>query len=184
MPKMTINEFDKERQIIPETFLELEKERDEIFKHNFSNPTVYRRKMFSESLSYLLKARNLKGTELSVITQVPEPMISDYIRGRYAPRGKTLFKICNFLKVNPDWMIGIPGSKIDDEIHTILQWPPDKVLNINEFAMSIVKTLNQPLKDTHIYIELLEKILILNTDALTKVNEYASDLSKIKSYRN
>lgn len=165
----------------PEGILELEMTRQEIVEKNFFNPTVYRRKMFSVSLSYLLDVRNLKGSELSVITQVPEPMISDYIRGRYAPRGNTLFKISNYFRVNPDWMIGIPGSAMINEGIATFDFDLEKSLDTTEFALNIVKTLNRPLDDVPVYSKLLEKILLLSSIGLAKVDIYASDLLSSKS---
>jgi len=171
----------KPKKISDDDFQELERERDEIFKNNFSNPTVYRRKMFSVSLSYLLSVRNLKGTELSVITQVPEPMISDYIKGRYAPRGNTLFKISNFLKVNPDWMIGIPGSVMTNDGIATFDYNLEKSFDTNELALSIVKTLDRPLDDVPVYSRLLEKMFSLSSVGLAKVDDYAFDLLSSKS---
>lgn len=184
MPKTTINDFDGERQIIPNSLEELEEERKEIFENDFNNPTVYKRKMYSTTLSYLLAVRKIKASELSAVTQVPEPMLSDYIRGKYAPRGNYLFRISNFFRVNPDWMIGIPGSKINNQESLDVQVTAIELINIKEIALSIVKTLDKPLRDTYLYVELLEKMLSLNIQGLTKVNEYASDLLRIKTYKD
>jgi len=184
MPKTTINVFNRERQIIPNSLEELEEERKEIFAHFFNHPRDYKRKMFSVSLSYFMEVQHLKATELSAITQIPEPMISDYIRCKYAPRGNTLFTISNYFRVNPDWMIGIPGSEMKNETITKIDYEPKKILDSKELAMNIVKALDKPLSDVHIYSELLETILTLNLVGLSKMNEYGLDLTKIKTYKN
>lgn len=94
---------------------------------------------FKFRLREALQARNMKATELSKKTNVPEGAISYYLAGKSQPKGDRLHILCVALGVSEAWMLGydIPMErsaeqrKNDDIVKIIAQMRKDpKFFNI------------------------------------------------------
>ena len=72
---------------------------------------------FKFRLREALKARNLKASELSKITKVPEGAISYYLAGKSQPKGNRLHLLCVALSVSEAWMLGydVPMEKSEEQ---------------------------------------------------------------------
>ena len=67
-----------------------------------------------DRLQEALHIRNITRTELSTLSGVPKPMITDYIKGRYKPKQDNIYALSKALRVNPAWFMGYEDADIDD----------------------------------------------------------------------
>ena len=95
-------------------------------------------KEFKRRLKYALNIRGVSASDLSKLTGISKPLISNYLSGDYKPKQDKLYSISECLKVNPVWLMGLdipmetselkeiklnanvtlrikPGAKISDE---------------------------------------------------------------------
>lgn len=72
---------------------------------------------FKFRLREALQARNMKATELSKKTNVPEGAISYYLAGKSQPKGDRLHLLCVALNVSEAWMLGydIPMERSEEQ---------------------------------------------------------------------
>ena len=72
---------------------------------------------FKLRLREALKVRNMKATELSKKTKVPEGAISYYLAGKSQPKGDRLHILCVALNVSEAWMLGydIPMERSEEQ---------------------------------------------------------------------
>lgn len=59
-----------------------------------------------DRLKEALQIRNITRTELSDLSGVPKPMITDYIKGRYKPKQDNIYALSKALDVSPYWLMG------------------------------------------------------------------------------
>ena len=71
-------------------------------------------KEIKDRLQEALHIRNITRTELSTLSGVPKPMITDYIKGRYKPKQDNIYAMSKALRVNPAWFMGYEDVDIDD----------------------------------------------------------------------
>lgn len=64
-----------------------------------------------------LDKRNMKASELSKKTGVPEGAISYYLAGKSQPKGDRLYTLCVALNVSEAWMLGydIPMERTEEQ---------------------------------------------------------------------
>lgn len=66
---------------------------------------------FKENLSYVLKSKNIMGKELAENVHISEATISRYISGQRLPDIEYVYRICTFLGVSMDWLVGLSDSR-------------------------------------------------------------------------
>ncbi len=71
-------------------------------------------KEIKDRLQEALQIRNITRSELSTLSGVPKPMITDYIKGRYKPKQDNIYALSKALRVNPAWFMGYEDADIDD----------------------------------------------------------------------
>lgn len=60
----------------------------------------------SDRISYALRVRNMKQTELCRLTQIPKSAISQYISGAFEPKQDRVYLISRALNVSEAWLMG------------------------------------------------------------------------------
>lgn len=160
----------------------LEQIRKDIYlKYGVIN-TSYKREIFKFTINFLMTEFKLRSVDLSLRTSISESVLSEYIAGKYTPRGKNLFKIANTLLVNPDWLIGVPNSKMN-EFHNNNFFPNyDNYINLRAISSYISNEYYEDESFNEIYIDILENITKLNFIGLKKANCFLSDFIKISDY--
>jgi len=61
---------------------------------------------FSERLELILKIRKLKAYELSLKTKLSQPLISQYLSGKFEPKNDKAYIIAEALDVDISWLMG------------------------------------------------------------------------------
>lgn len=129
-------------------------------------------KEIKDRLQEALRIRNITRTELSTLSGVPKPMITDYIKGRYKPKQDNIYAMSKALKVNPAWFMGYEDVNIDDlsyleqgKIDTPAPAPADFSSAQNEEQ------------------QLIELYRQLNPEGQEKVTDYADDLVNSGKYK-
>ncbi len=61
---------------------------------------------FGDRLKEALQARNMKQSELCLLTGIPKSAMSQYISGAFLPKQKRLWIIAHALNVNEAWLMG------------------------------------------------------------------------------
>ena len=67
-----------------------------------------------DRLQQALAVRNITRSELSKLSGVPKPMITDYLKGRYKPKQDKIHALCKALRVNPAWFMGYEDADMND----------------------------------------------------------------------
>ena len=61
---------------------------------------------FASRLNKAMELRNMKQSELVEKTGITKGAISQYLKGKYAPKQINIYKISKALQVNPVWLMG------------------------------------------------------------------------------
>lgn len=61
---------------------------------------------FASRLNKAMELRNMKQSELVEKTGITKGAISQYLKGKYAPKQINTYKIAKALNVNPVWLMG------------------------------------------------------------------------------
>lgn len=77
-----------------------------------------------DRLQEAITARNITRSELSDLSGVPRPMITDYLKGRYKPKQDKIYALSRALRVNPAWFMGYEDADMDD-LSYLEPPPPD-----------------------------------------------------------
>lgn len=116
-------------------------------------------KPFSERFKQALKIRNMKAVEISKMTEISEPALSQYLSGRAEPKKEKAVLIAEALNVNCAWLIG---------------------LDVPMVTIDSIK--NSGLSESKQYREVLLMLDRLNEEGLSKVSGYVVDLLEITKY--
>jgi len=71
-------------------------------------------KEIKDRLQEALQMRDMTRSELSELSGVPKPMITDYLKGRYKPKQNNIYALSKALRVNPAWFMGYEDIDADD----------------------------------------------------------------------
>lgn len=102
--------------------------------------------MFKDRLQDALDRNNMKAIELAERLNVSRGTISQYLSGKFVPRGDRLHKIAVILNVNEAWLLeyddriersSITSSQADEIIKTIRSLSPER----QRLALSLLQTL-------------------------------------------
>lgn len=77
-----------------------------------------------DRLQEAITVRNITRSELSDLSGVPRPMITDYLKGRYKPKQDKIYALSRALRVNPAWFMGYEDADMDD-LSYLEPPPPD-----------------------------------------------------------
>ncbi len=65
---------------------------------------------FQERFNEILQKSDKTQEEIANAINISEKRISNYISGKSEPNGKILFKICKYLNVSSDYLLGLSNS--------------------------------------------------------------------------
>ena len=99
---------------------------------------------FSKRLKKAMEFKNIKAAELSKMTNISPPMISDYQKGKYKSKQDNIYTLSKALDINEAWLMGydvsmerIPDSKrvpkdeiLQQKIDKLSEEQKDIVINI------------------------------------------------------
>lgn len=99
---------------------------------------------FSKRLKKAMEFKNIKAAELSKMTNISPPMISDYLKGKYKAKQDNIYTLSKALDINEAWLMGydvsmerIPDSKrvpkdeiLQQKIDKLSEEQKDIVINI------------------------------------------------------
>ena len=63
-------------------------------------------KQFSERLAYAMDTKQMTQAELSRRSGISKGSISNYLSGRWSPKGENMYKLATVLDVDPLWLDG------------------------------------------------------------------------------
>lgn len=123
----------------------------------------------SERLSYALKLRNMKASELANKTNISKSSISEWLSGKYEPKQDKIFLMAEALNVDEAWLLGLdvaierklPIAAIYEELEPVRQ---NKVYKYAE------KQLNE--QNNVIYLDVHKKIANVNAKVSAGIGVY------------
>jgi len=112
---------------------------------------------FAKRLKYAMHKNKLTLSELSNITGISKPLISNYLSGNYNAKQQNIYRISEALKVSPTWLMGynVPIDKFEQSTNDILYDSLIKT-DINILELSLVTGINE--KDIKNIINGTEKL--------------------------
>jgi transcriptional regulator with XRE-family HTH domain len=124
-----------------------------------------------------------KQIELAKYANITESMVSDYLKGRFAPRPATVTKIAKALGVDPHWLAGDTIADLEP-----LGYAPKNPFHSDlQIFQEITCDLSHTNFTSQRYFRLYKKIICvvskLNPSGLERLLSSASDLLEIKKYR-
>ncbi len=133
---------------------------------------------FCNRLNKAMIMRNMKAVELSEKTGISKSSLSEYIKGKYEAKQKSIFKLANALDVSESWLMGLDVPIEKEKYITAEEWT-----NESKYR----KTIHS---DGSISYSIIPKIPILGTvkagyDWLAEENVigYITDENTVKSYK-
>lgn len=63
--------------------------------------------IFTERFNEVLKGSGVKQSELALYCNITKQSVSDFKKGKSFPSIDTLYKICQFLDVSSDYLLGL-----------------------------------------------------------------------------
>ncbi len=69
--------------------------------------------IFQERLLMAMNLRGIRATRLSRESGLSKARISQYVNGRYTPKGEGVLAIARVLEVSPLWLLGVDGAERD-----------------------------------------------------------------------
>ena len=98
---------------------------------------------FASRLNKAMELRNMKQSELVEKTGITKGAISQYLKGKYAPKQINTYKIAKALNVNPVWLLGKDVSMELVIIKTIAahhdseDWTEEELQSIEDYKAFI-----------------------------------------------
>lgn len=97
---------------------------------------------FSKRLKIAMNEKNIKAAQLSKLTGIKPPLISDYLSGKYKAKQDKIYLLAKALNVNEAWLMGydVPMDRIivkktksdilRDKIETLTDSQKDAIIQI------------------------------------------------------
>lgn len=99
------------------------------------------RNIFNSRLRIAMKAKRLNQLQLSKTTGIPQPMISEYLSGKYYPKNDKLEVLSKALDVSVDYLTGI-DTKVDEYLEEHNLMPIDELTDTESEIIKVVLKLS------------------------------------------
>ena len=78
---------------------------------------------FASRLKYAMDQKKLKPVDVSNVTGLSKPLISQYLAGKFEPKNDRAYLLGKALNVNPAWLMGLSDEMHNEDFNDIAKIP-------------------------------------------------------------